>query len=99
MASPGNQHCASCIGTLSLSVVKNADHSAAMRPSTQLLWLFLPRDATLARYTCMLSTCVHLSFRPFVGLSFTSRCCIEKAGRIELGFVTEAFFHLSYTVL
>ena len=97
MASPGNQHCASCIGTLSFSVVKNADHSAAMRPSTQLLWLFLPRDATLARY--MLSTCVRPSFRPFVGLSFASRCCMEKAGRIELGFGTDAFFHLSYTVL
>jgi len=47
----------------------------------------------------MLSTCVHLSFRPFVLLSFASRRCMEKAGRIELGFGTDAFFHLSYTVL
>ena len=33
--------------------------------------------------------------RPSVPPSVTSRYCIETTGRIELGFVTEASFHLS----
>ena len=36
---------------------------------------------------------------PGVRLSDTCRCCVETAERIEMEFVTEATFGLSYTVL
>jgi len=56
-------------------------------------FIFLPRDAMLARYM-LSSSCVRPSAHPFV----TSRYCIETSGRIELVLGTEASFHVSHTV-
>ena len=53
-----------------------------------IIIIIYPRDAILALVLAM-ALC----------LSVTSRCSIETAERIELGFGKEASFHLSYTVL
>jgi len=51
---------------------------------------FYPRDAMLARSLAM-ALCLSVS------LYVTSRCSIEKGGRIELVFGTEASFDQLYT--
>jgi len=69
---------------------KNTNHTLKLTTTISSV-AFSARRYASAVYAVV----VCLSVRP----SVTSRCCIEKTGRIELVFGMKASFHLSHTVL
>jgi len=66
--------------------VRNVRYTCTIR-LTSLLLVYYPRDP------CPVSLCVRLN------VSVRSRCSIQRDGRIDLVFGTEASFDQSYTVI